>query len=148
LLPTYGRSTTKPPHGILGYIPLDDLQIWGQPNNHLSATLTLVNSSGAKLTLSSKFLPYFDTDLQRKWSKWLGDLAGQDPNTFSGPLRSWKDVLDFRKSTKLLGFGSGLTQLQFANTLALMNVVKIPPVIDVTQWISVPANCGLGAYWV
>lgn len=142
----YGRSNKRNLQEIPGYIPLDDLRIWGQPNNHLSATPTLIKSGGAKLTLLSKFQPYFDAKLQKKWTTWLGDLAGHDPDEYEGPRNSWKSALDFAKETGLPGFGSGLTQLQFANSLAFGNVVDMPPMVDVTAWIAIPANSRLGAY--
>ena len=104
---------------IPGYIPLDDVLIWGQSCNQLSATPT-VNLKGMKekMTLEDKFSPYFQTSVQNSWIEFLGDLAGQDPKKYSSSCKTWKEGLDFVVKLHIQGFLHGLTLLHLSTILS------------------------------
>ena len=147
LLAECGASSKKGVNSELvpGYIPLDDVRIWGQPSNQLSATPTLPGKpTHQKCTLEEKFSPYFSDVVRDSWMKWLGDLAGHDPAKYTGNLRSWKDGREFMAKLELKGFISGLTVFQLLNNLVFLGLASMPTVNDIADWIY--ENPTLGAY--
>jgi hypothetical protein len=128
---------------ISGYIRLDDVLIWGQASNLLSATPT-VKGTLEKMTLEDKFSPYFETSVQDSWIEFLGDLAGQDPKQYSGGRKTWKDALDFVVKLNIKGFLQGLTLLQLVNNLVFLDILAMPEPVEIADWIY--DNSNLGAY--
>jgi len=129
---------------IPGYIPLDDVQIWGQSCNLLSATPTVKGPAQKKMTLEDKFSPYFENSVQDSWIEFLGDLAGQNPNHYSGSRKTWKEGLDFVVKLHIKGFLQGLTPLQLVNNLVFLDILAMPEPVDIADWIY--DNSNLGAY--
>ena len=130
---------------IPGYIPLDDIRIWGQPANLLSATPTLPNNE--KCTLEDKFSPYFSDFVQDSWMELLGDLVGLDPAEYTGNLPCWRDGMDLMAKLTLQGFMSGLTVFQLVNNLVFLGILSMPTENDIADWIfenpTLGANRGL-----
>jgi hypothetical protein len=128
---------------IEGYIPLDDVLIWGQSSNQLSATPT-VRGTQEKMTLVNKFSPYFQTSVQDSWIEFLGDISGQNPKQYSGVRKTWKEGLDFVIKLHIPGFIQGLTLLQLVNNLVFLDILAMPEPVDIADWIYDHSN--LGAY--
>ncbi|KDR72043.1 hypothetical protein GALMADRAFT_74284 [Galerina marginata CBS 339.88] len=134
------------PQDLPGVISVDDMLIWGQPNHYLSAAPTKdrMGDTVVKFTLQEKFSPYWTEEIQSAWVDFLGEMLDQDPLTYSGPRRSWTNIIDFLQQQKIVGFGSGLTPFQLANHLAALKIVDAPSAIDIANWIS--QNKKLGAH--
>ena len=87
----------------------------------------------------------FLDSIQEEWLEWLGGLAGLDPKrVLPDQRKSWKDTLTFITNTKIAGFGTGLTPLQFSNSLSLIGLVAEPTLEDMTTWLA--KNTKLGAF--
>ena len=128
-----------------GYVCLDNPNIYGSAAN----TLKLLPTRGQKLakkkyTLSEKFSPFFTAKLVQKWTDFLGEMLGQDPQQFSGQKHTWLEGLEFLVGCKLDGFKNGLTLLQTVNNLTFLSVLTMPSHDAITTWIGVNPN--LGAY--
>ncbi|KAF8812605.1 hypothetical protein BYT27DRAFT_7022110, partial [Phlegmacium glaucopus] len=134
------------PQDLPGIIAVDDMLIWGQPNNLLSSAPTRdrIGEHATNFTLQEKFTPYWMEELQVDWINLLGEMYGQDPETYNGPRRAWHEILTFLKKHKIVGFGSGLTPFQLANNLVAFKIIDSPTVTEMADWIS--QNWKLGAY--
>lgn len=134
------------PKDLPGIIAVDDMLIWGQPNNLLSSapTKNCIGEHATNLSLPEKFAPYWIEELQIDWINLLGEMHGQDPETYNGPRRAWHDILALLKKHKIIGFGSGLTPFQLANRLVALKIVDSPTVTEMADWIF--KHRKLGAY--
>jgi hypothetical protein len=134
------------PHLLPGIIPVDDMLIWGQPNHLLSLTPTKekIGRLAVKLTLQEKFTPYWTTDVQDAWVKFLEDILDEDPLTYTGHRQAWRDVQKLLENLNISAFGSGLTPFQLANHLVALKIVASPTAIDIADWIY--KNPKLGAF--
>ncbi|KAJ6562027.1 hypothetical protein B0H19DRAFT_1287502 [Mycena capillaripes] len=75
------------------YLVLND---WGQATDDLSPTPTIHFTNRRSMSISSKFTPYFCSELQIGWVKWLESLEGQDLEHYDGPQHSWQEGIEFR----------------------------------------------------
>lgn len=119
---------------IEGLLKYDDMRAYGQPNDHLSAQPTRRGQNGAKFTLQDKFTPYFEDNVVKNWTSFLGDMAGQDFRKWRGVRRSWKEAVEMVHGLHISGI-AGLTALQLVNSLALLGVVGMPDPVDMADWI-------------
>ncbi|RXW12133.1 hypothetical protein EST38_g13721, partial [Candolleomyces aberdarensis] len=117
-----------------GLLKYDDNRAWGQPSNLLSAQPTQRGKNGAKFTLQAKFTPYFEDRVVNNWTSFLGVMAGQDYQKWTGPRKSWKEALEMVHGLRISGIG-GLTALQLVNSLALFGVVDMPDQRTLADWI-------------
>ncbi|KAJ7232100.1 hypothetical protein C8J57DRAFT_1030944, partial [Mycena rebaudengoi] len=117
-------------------LPTHNANMYGQAANSLNLTPSQKKGE-AKFTLTEKFLPLYDDQVQTEWMTFLGAMAGQDPRTYTGKRPSWKDGLDFIQTLKLFGvMGEGLTTLQLANNLAILGICDNPDASSMAAWIS------------
>jgi hypothetical protein len=135
-------------HQHPSYIKFDNMRMYGTANNWLGVIQTVVGSqaSGVKKThsMDHKFQPYFSDYVQNEWLDFLGPLADQDPDSYNGERRSWRNAYDFITSTiNLPGFGRGLTALQTSHVFAFFGLCKMPTAVEMATWIS--ENPTLGA---
>lgn len=107
-------------------IQADNSRVWGQPNKFIGF------GGGA---LHQRFSKYFTLEFGMKWTQFLGDLAGMDPNTYSGPRHSWTHTLNFVQRLGVPPFGSGLSPFQVANHLATYKVCLPPTCDEMALWI-------------
>jgi hypothetical protein len=141
---------------VRGYITYDDMEIWGQPNNLLSATPTVQEKVAGlpsrspvkkKLTFQEKFSPFWTEVVQNAWVQFLGDMLDQDPLTWEGPRKGWLDFLSLLKGLQLNAFKNGLTVFQSANNISFSKIVNPPPKNHIADWIfenkKLGANAGL-----
>lgn len=131
-------------HLIPGYIPCFDERIWGQPNNLFNICPIIVRSRDAsslpfgqkpRLSIETKFAPYWSSSTQDEWVKFLGPMVDQDPDTWTGPKPTWFAVMDFLQSLEIPLFGRGLTVLQTANNLVFAKIATMPSHSEVAAWI-------------
>ncbi|KAJ6456215.1 hypothetical protein C8R47DRAFT_1165537 [Mycena vitilis] len=119
-----------------GYLPTHNPNVYGEAANSLGLTPTR-RSDGEKCTLEEKFRPFYELDVQERWGEFLGDMAGQDPKTFTGKKRTWKEALDFIQEFGFYGLKSdGLTALQMANNLVVLGVCEEPDPESMAAWVS------------
>ncbi|KAJ7080375.1 hypothetical protein B0H15DRAFT_933240 [Mycena belliarum] len=130
---------------LADFVSLDDPNVWGQASNDLSLNPTIRNSGGKSLSIAEKFAPCFTKDVEASWTKWLGDLAGKDPDVYTGPRHSWIEAISFIQSLGLNGVkGNGLTTLQLANNFVFLNICVEPSAAEMGAWIA--DNPTLGAF--
>ncbi|KAJ7481129.1 hypothetical protein B0H11DRAFT_1724740 [Mycena galericulata] len=127
---------------------IENKQIYGQPSNFLGLhpTIKLDDESTRKLELEEKFGQYFSADLQRNWENFIGPIANQDPEYYEGERVPWGDIISFLRMQKLVGFGSGLTALQFANNMVFTSIADPASASPeaLAQWIY--SNKSYGAF--
>ncbi|KAF7978083.1 hypothetical protein HWV62_1741 [Athelia sp. TMB] len=129
---------------IQGLVQLDCPTIFGQAANTLKLLPTVGRGIHKRASVcDEKVVPYFQERLTSGWTRFLGDLAGQDPDTYTGPKRSWLEGLRWLQDLDLQGFKSGLTLLQTVNNLTLVGVLEPPTPAAISQWIW--SNPKLGA---
>ncbi|KAJ7103978.1 hypothetical protein B0H15DRAFT_766670 [Mycena belliarum] len=125
-----------------GYIPTHNSNAYGEAANSLGIT----PSRGRELpkyTLEEKFLPFFEPHVQDRWIEFLGELAGRDPDSYTGKRPSWKEGLDFIQEFGFYGLKSdGLTTLQLANNLVLLGVCDPPEPETMAAWIAEKGDLG------
>ena len=109
------------PQELPGIVPVDDMLIWGQPNQLLSSTPTKekIGNYTIKFTLREKFAPYWTRGVQNTWVTFLDDMLDKDPTTYTGPRQAWRDFQSLLDNLNISGFGSGLTPFQLANHLVV-----------------------------
>lgn len=134
------------PQELPGIIAVDDILVWGQPNNLLSSAPTKdrIGNQIVKFSLLEKFSPYWTETVQTEWVNFLGEMLNQDPSIYTGPRQTWHQTLSFLNKLGIIGFGSGLTPFQLANHLVAFKIVDAPTVTDMADWIS--RHKKLGAY--
>ncbi|KIM76533.1 hypothetical protein PILCRDRAFT_12761 [Piloderma croceum F 1598] len=127
-----------------GYMQIDNPRVWGQASNHLSLTPTVDDGKGlgGKMTILQKFTPYFSPAVSNKWIEFLGDLAGKDPDTYTGSLNSWLEGLLFLKSLGVSPFNSGLTPMQCANALVFLKILLPPTPSQMAHWVAEHPDLG------
>ncbi|KAJ7710324.1 hypothetical protein B0H17DRAFT_1123484 [Mycena rosella] len=96
-----------------------------------------------KYTLEEKFGPLFEQSVQDKWTAHLGPLANKEPSTYEGKLPTWSSTIALLKSLEISSFKTGLTAMQLVNTLSISNVIQMPSVMEMAEWIA--DNPKLGA---
>ncbi|KAJ6521405.1 hypothetical protein B0H19DRAFT_1244608 [Mycena capillaripes] len=120
-----------------GYAVLDDPNVWGQAANELGLTPTIRFTGGVCVTITAKLTPYFLLVLQTRWSAWLGNLAGKNPEEYDGSRRTWREAVEMIKSLGIAGVkGNGLTTLQLANNLVFLKICTAPSAADIGAWIA------------
>ncbi|KAJ7181647.1 hypothetical protein C8R43DRAFT_941460 [Mycena crocata] len=118
-------------------------RIYGQPSNFLGLHPTVqLGKRGEsetlyQLSLEEKFGPYWEDKVHRSWDAFLGPMANQNPTDYTGDRPTWEDILSFIYELKLIGFGSGLTPLQFANNMLLAGIGDVESATPeaVATWI-------------
>jgi hypothetical protein len=135
-------------HQHPSYINFDNMRMYGTANSWLGVIQTVVGSqaSGIKKThsMEHKFQPYFSDRVQNEWLDFLGPLADQNPDSYDGERRSWRNAYDFITDTiNIAGFGRGLTALQTSHVFAFFGLCEMPTAVEMATWIS--ENPTLGA---
>lgn len=127
-----------------GVIQIDDMFIWGQPSNYLSATPTKLGAgrNGPKMTLKDKFSPYWSDKVQDAWVDFLGDMIDCNPINYQKTKPRWSDVGPFLDLINVPTFKTGLTRLQLANYLVSLNIVDAPSSDEIARWIHVHPKLG------
>ncbi|KAJ6450336.1 hypothetical protein C8R47DRAFT_998916 [Mycena vitilis] len=119
-----------------GYIPTHNTNAYGEATNFLGITPTHTKDK-QKWTLEEKFKPLYESNVQQRWAEFLGDMSGQDPETFTGKKKNWKEALDFIQEFGFYGLRSdGLTTLQLANNLVVLGICEEPDPESMAAWIS------------
>ncbi|KAJ7614213.1 hypothetical protein B0H17DRAFT_966169 [Mycena rosella] len=62
---------------------------------------------------------------------------------YEGKLPTWSSTIALLKSLEISSFKTGLTAMQLVNTLSISNVIQMPSVIEMAEWIA--DNPKLGA---
>jgi hypothetical protein len=119
-------------------IRFENQNIWGTACSQFQVH---VNNGHTKLTTEEKFAPFFSATVQDAWIEWLGPLANIRLDDLSGvdlrdKLKSWQSAYDFVVGLGLSPFGSGVTPMQFANTLALLGLCLPPTVEEMARCIN------------
>ena len=127
-----------------GCMQIDNPRVWGQPSNFLGLTPTAPEGEGpgGRLTIRQKLAPYYEPKLHTHWTTFLGELAGLDPETYTGHLKSWDEGVDFFEDLGVPPFNSGLTPMQVANTLVFRKVLSPPSPGDMALWIAIHPDLG------
>ncbi|KAJ6505143.1 hypothetical protein C8R45DRAFT_817427 [Mycena sanguinolenta] len=116
----------------------DNSRAWGrQPNPALQ---------GAKgqTTLHEKFDQLYAESVQAQWTKHLGTMASTDPTKARiEDLPTWSATVKLLSDLEIPAFKSGLTAMQLVNTLVFSQVVRMPTVMEMANWIA--DNSDLGA---
>ncbi|KAJ6463700.1 hypothetical protein C8R47DRAFT_1057754 [Mycena vitilis] len=122
----------------------DNSRAWGnRPNPHLLAQPTK-RPAKEVYTLAEKFGPMFDESVQTRWTKHLGCVANQDPETFNPEeLPTWSSTVQLVSDLEIPAFKTGLTAMQLVNTLVFAKVVQSPTLQEMAEWVS--RNPKLGA---
>ena len=142
----YQVSVSRPESTVPGFIPTFDVRIWGQPSNHLKLTPTRQGNqdTGRQYSIQEKFEQYFTTDIQKHWCEWLGPMQGQDPNSYTGSRKTWRDYLSNITRLSIPGFKQGLTVFQLVNYLVFLGIARMPTCSDLADFIH--SNRRLGAF--
>lgn len=121
-------------------IVFDNMRVWGQSAKALSF------KAKRGLTIREKLAPFFTSEVQNDWKKTLGpDLADHpDPKSYTGKRPTWTDIREFAIRHKFVGLMDGLTQIQFANNVALGYIASHPTPGELAPWIATHPK--LGAY--
>jgi hypothetical protein len=142
----YQVSASRPESTIPGFIPTFDVRIWGQPSNHLKLTPTQQGNQdpGQQYSIQEKFEQYFTANIQKHWCEWLGEMQGQDPNSYTGSRKTWRDYLSNITHLGIPGFKQGLTVFQLTNCLVFLGIARMPTCSDLVEFIH--SNRRLGAF--
>ncbi|KAG1840155.1 hypothetical protein F4604DRAFT_1500227, partial [Suillus subluteus] len=114
--------------------------IWGRPCAHMA----LIGGPKKRITLDDKFEEYFDKDVQDSWLQLLGDLAGNNPETYEGQKPKYGDIKRWLNTIKLTCFSSGLTPLQFCNNAVDLKICDPPGVEEMAAWVGENRHLGAG----
>lgn len=104
-------STFKQAHLADPDLPLDNMKCWGTPCSWLAFKC---NSNNSPL-FQKRIKPMFSAEGVKLWQA----CCQKSHCTYSNGLQLAKD-------TGIAGFVSGITQMQFANTLVLLGVCSLP----------------------
>ena len=105
--------------------------VWGQTCSHLRFV-----KDGDDGFLKDRVAKAFSPEVQGCWVKWLGGLVGKDPADISPTQqKSWEETYKFITTLGITGFSSGLTPLQFTNSLALAGITKEPTLEEMKVWV-------------
>jgi len=135
---TFERARDQ--HALGESIVFENMRVWGQSARALSFKAT------QGLTIREKLAPFFTSEVQADWKKTLGlELADHpDPKSYSGKRPTWMDIRNFVMRHKFVGLMDGLTQIQFANNVALAYIASHPTMDEISPWIA--KHPKLGAY--
>ncbi|KAG1734960.1 hypothetical protein EDD22DRAFT_757131, partial [Suillus occidentalis] len=115
--------------------------IWGRPCAHMALT----GGPKKRTTLEDKFEEYFHKDVQDSWLQLLGDLAGNNPETYEGQKPRYSDIKHWLNAIKLTCFSSGLTPLQFCNNAVDLKICDPPEVEEMAAWVGENRHLGAGS---
>jgi hypothetical protein len=135
---TFQRARDQ--HALGESIVFENMRVWGQSARALSF------KAMQGLTIREKLAPFFTSEVQADWKKTLGlELADHpDPKSYSGKRPTWMDIRNFAMRHKFIGLMDGLTQIQFANNVALAYIASHPTMDEISPWIA--KHPKLGAY--
>lgn len=71
-------------------------------------------------------------------------FMNKDPATYAGVKPTYNHALKLSELLKVNGFGSGITRMQLANTLALLGVCSLPSIEDMADVVSAQPKKGAG----
>ncbi|KAK7029298.1 hypothetical protein R3P38DRAFT_3267066 [Favolaschia claudopus] len=129
---------------MAGYVPTHNANAYGEAADSLNLKPSRKDGK-PKLTIEEKFLPLYTAEVQNAYAEYLRDLLDQDPETYCGKRKKWKETLDFIQSFEFYGMKSdGLTTLQLANNMALLGICEHPQAEEMAAWIAEKGE--LGAY--
>ncbi|KAJ3531529.1 hypothetical protein NMY22_g8116 [Coprinellus aureogranulatus] len=114
-----------------------DPRIYGQASNYLGLTPTRTGENGQKEKMSplERLDQCFREDIEACWTNWLGEMYGQDPETWKGKRKSWTETWDMIVGLRIPGLGGGLAALQLTNTLSLSKVAEMPTIQEIADWV-------------
>ncbi|KAF7974474.1 hypothetical protein HWV62_12124 [Athelia sp. TMB] len=115
-------------------IAVVNVNIWGQSNNLLGLAPTANTGKKEKAIPMQKFGPYFGLKLVDAWTEFLGEMAGEDPESYTGPRKTWAAGLRWLQDQKLNGFKDGLTLMQTVNNLVIMKILEPPTISAMAHW--------------
>lgn len=111
-------------------IDVSNTKIWGK------SPCSWMLISGAKFSIEEKFRPMYDYSLQQSWVDLLGDLANNDPTTYTGNRIPWWEMLEWLHKQNITLFKNfSLTALQFVNNAALMGLCKEPTSSEMADFL-------------
>jgi hypothetical protein len=139
----------KPLHSQLqlGFIPVDNIKVWGVPCNQLRILDYKADPETYHDQIKTRLEPYWKDEYQQSWTNFLGDLASQDPLSYTGELRTWEEAFKFIADLNLSPFGSkalSLTGTQLCNNLVIAGICSPPTLDSLGNWIWIHKT--LGAY--
>ncbi|KAK7461698.1 Chromobox protein 5 [Stygiomarasmius scandens] len=109
---------------------LDNMRCWGTACAWLSFER---DTSNARPHFEQRIQPMFENHICILWNQYLS----KSPQTYQNALQLSED-------TKIAGFGSGITRMQFANTLVLLGLCEMPSIGIMADIIY--KNSGMGAF--
>jgi hypothetical protein len=112
-------------------IVLDNMCCWGTPSAALGFTRP---APGSRPNFEARIEPMFTSDIVKLWR----DFCDQDT------LPSYNRALKLGEDTEIPGFGSGLTRMQLANSLAILGQCGLPSREDMADIIYI--HNGMGAF--
>lgn len=141
-----------PPAHISGYLQISNSRIYGTACNTLKLAPTIRGQKmlpsqfdEERIDLVRKFGPYWTSNVEETWINFIGEMLNKDPTSYPGQRKSWSICIDMLIKLKIDGFKSaGLTTMQTANALALSNIVNLPTINELANWIW--HNNHLGAF--
>lgn len=108
---------------------LDNMKCWGTPCSWLS----FERDDSSTPLFHKRLDPMFSLDVIEKWCLFRNNTH-----------RTYIDGLQLSKAIDVAGFGSGITQMQFANTLALLGLCNLPSCDEMAKVVR--ANKRMGAF--
>jgi hypothetical protein len=106
-------------------------QIWGK------SPCSWMKLSMKNFTIRDKFAPMYSNDFQDSWIEFLGNLAEKDPDTYTGALPPWWDMVEWimKRNINCLNNYS-LTVLQMANNAALRHLCLLPTKFEMAEFLA------------
>ncbi|KAL0569462.1 hypothetical protein V5O48_012502 [Marasmius crinis-equi] len=110
------------------FIAISNASCWGQFCDNLGLDTSRKRKGGIR----GRIEEFFTEVVQSQWRNFLGD-RWENPGA-SSDLPTFKQALELGVQTKVDGFGAkSLTNLQLANTLALLGICQQPTVDDIAE---------------
>jgi hypothetical protein len=98
-----------------------------------------------KFTIREKFTPMYTKAFQDSWITFLGNLAGRNPNTYTGRLHPWWDMIEWIMSLDINCLKKySLTVLQMANNAALQRICLPPTKFEMGRFLSESSTSSVG----
>ncbi|KAF8055374.1 hypothetical protein FPV67DRAFT_1458957, partial [Lyophyllum atratum] len=149
--PNVTADVETPPANIPHLVQISNSTIYGSACNALKLLPTpqgqqtlFSHHDTNRADLAAKFSPYWARPVQERWIDFLGDMANQNPKTYSGHRKSWSSCIRMLADLRVTGFQSGLTPMQTANALAYAEIIHRPTLNEMADWIW--RNPQLGAF--
>ena len=121
----------KLPTHVHGQINFQNPWVWGQ-----TCPALMIDKANEPGFLSKRLDHLFSNKIQTAWTEWLGDLVGRDPaEILPEQQRPWADAYGFVRGLNVNGMMSGLTPMQFTNSLCIAGLVLEPTQEDMTRFI-------------